>query len=268
LALGECGGEQDALAACMLGAAGGTDGTGDAGDSEDPSDPDDDDDSGGTTSDDDDEDEDDTDGIEEPCDPVLDPACVGCGMQSCGAPDQCCWDGSPMCVVEGACGTNVTASCDGSEDCEGGRCCVSMSVSATGGDVEFAEAACTPGGGSACCTGTPGVAGCAADPSVEACVCAVDDWCCNMEWDPECVALIEQLGCGTCAAGCNLSNGSTGSGYSIHSIACRTSADCAGLTGNFGVPYGSCCTGVGYEVGACVSQTFEAAIVEAGGSCH
>ncbi len=56
-----------------------------------------------------------------------------------------------------------------------------------------------PPGEGRCCeaNGTPG---CDNKP-VEQCVCEADEWCCTNEWDAACSALIEQLGCGHCAAG-------------------------------------------------------------------
>jgi hypothetical protein len=49
-----------------------------------------------------------------------------------------------------------------------------------------------PAGGS-CCEGTGTRVGCD-DQMVTDCVCAVDDYCCNMGWDPYCVA--EAADCG------------------------------------------------------------------------
>lgn len=56
-----------------------------------------------------------------------------------------------------------------------------------------------PGGEGDCCVGHD-TRGCDNKP-VEQCVCASDSWCCESEWDDACAALIEQLGCGHCAAG-------------------------------------------------------------------
>lgn len=52
----------------------------------------------------------------------------------------------------------------------------------------------------ACCE--EGAAGCL-DDAVEACVCAIDPYCCEVEWDAQCVAEVEQFGCGSCGgSGC------------------------------------------------------------------
>lgn len=55
-----------------------------------------------------------------------------------------------------------------------------------------------PAGEGDCCVGHD-TRGCDNKP-VEQCVCASDSWCCESEWDDACAALIEQLGCGHCAA--------------------------------------------------------------------
>ncbi|UCG32460.1 MAG: hypothetical protein JSU68_12435, partial [Phycisphaerales bacterium] len=54
-----------------------------------------------------------------------------------------------------------------------------------------------------CCQTDHG-AGCN-DPDIEACVCAADAYCCNGEWDSDCVATVDNLDCGTCviAGDCN-----------------------------------------------------------------
>jgi hypothetical protein len=266
-ALGECDGPQSELVSCLLGSATGSDdddggdGGEDTGNGE----------TGGdsTTGDDDGDGHGqagDTEDEVEPCDP-LHASCVGCGIESCDAPQECCWDATPTCGDVGACSVSVTSSCDGAEDCPGAQCCVAMLVSGADATVSYGEAACSPAAGSVCCSGTVGMPGCPAEPTVESCVCALDEYCCSVEWDAQCGAQVQEFGCGTCAAGCEFGNASTGSGSSIKSIACRTNADCAGVVGNFGVPYGTCCMGVGFDVGACVSQTYAAEIAGAGGAC-
>jgi hypothetical protein len=197
-----------------------------------------------------------------PCDPLA-ADCVACGEASCG--ETCCWSDAPTCAA--SCEAVPSSTCDGAEDCAGAQCCVEMSVSGTDATVDAGTATCTGEGGSTCCAPTPGVMGCDAEPSVESCVCAIDDYCCTTEWDAQCVAYVEQLSCGTCASGCDVTNGSTGTGSFIRSLACRTSADCAGVVGEFGVPYGMCCAGTNFGVAACVSETYGYAIMDAGGTC-
>jgi hypothetical protein len=103
---------------------------------------------------------------------------------------------------------------------------------------------------------------------VAQCVCAQDDYCCTTEWDAQCVAEVQQFGCGTCGAACAMGNASTGTGSSIKSVACRNKVDCGGLVGEFGVPYSECCRATNFGVGACVSQTYAGAIADSGGSCN
>ena len=44
-----------------------------------------------------------------------------------------------------------------------------------------------------------GAAGCS-DPELSSCVCAEDPWCCDVEWDALCVALVSESGCGECGS--------------------------------------------------------------------
>lgn len=60
---------------------------------------------------------------------------------------------------------------------------------------------CTGGGDHDCCeVGGPGCN----DATVQACVCAQDSYCCETEWDAQCVAEVDSFGCGDCggAGGC------------------------------------------------------------------
>ncbi len=63
-------------------------------------------------------------------------------------------------------------------------------------DLEFRRIGCCTTGAHPCCEA--GAAGCA-DAAVATCVCAIDPFCCQTEWDAQCVAAIIELGCGTCA---------------------------------------------------------------------
>lgn len=265
-ALGECDAQQSDLEACltsMPGSSSGGPGPMDDGDDETTDGPE----TSGSDS------GDDESGSESgpigPCDP-LDAECVGCGDATCDAPLECCWSDAPACEAAGGCVAAPTAACDGAEDCNGGQCCVDLSVSGTDARVNAGAAVCVGGGTdvSPCCNAMPGVAGCAADPDVQTCVCNFDAYCCEVEWDAKCAVSVGQLGCGLCSGtGCQVRAASTGTGWSIDSVACRTSADCAGVVGEFGVPYGMCCSGTNFGVGACVSETYAYAIMDAGGSC-
>lgn len=58
-------------------------------------------------------------------------------------------------------------------------------------------------GSHGCCTvGGPGCN----DPAIEECVCFVDDFCCDTEWDEQCVEEVETFGCASCAGGCGPDN--------------------------------------------------------------
>ncbi len=200
-----------------------------------------------------------------PCD-ATSASCVACGSETCDSPEACCWGDTPSCGASGSCTTKIESSCDGNEDCTGGQCCVSFLVTQDG-SASSGSAVCSAGGGSVCCSGQGGP-GCAGDKTVEACVCAKDDYCCSTDWDLQCADEVSKFGCATCAAGCDLGNASTGTGSSIHSVACRTSKDCAGVTGQFNVPYSECCKATNFGVGACVSQTYAGAITDSGGTCN
>ncbi len=54
----------------------------------------------------------------------------------------------------------------------------------------------TGGGTNDCCSAhdSPGCF----DPAITACVCAVDPFCCNVQWDQLCVDEVTSLGCGSC----------------------------------------------------------------------
>jgi hypothetical protein len=68
---------------------------------------------------------------------------------------------------------------------------------------------------------------------------------------------------------CSPSAGSITNGSSVTSYACRTKADCAGVRGNFGVPYPDCCIPKDYDVGVCLSQTFSGVFAQDyGATCN
>jgi len=67
------------------------------------------------------------------------------------------------------------------------------------GGVPDPDACCHPSAGRGC-----------DDEVIEACVCAEDSFCCSGAWDNDCVALVEEFGCGSCGVG----TGGTGSGGS------------------------------------------------------
>ncbi len=99
-----------------------------------------------------------------------------------------------VCVV----GCVPFAEDDGCPD--GSWCAPDPQQAGLGACVPFSEdnagagEACGPG---ECCVGkvTPG---CEGDPALEACVCALDDYCCDTEWDDVCADLAATA-CGACA---------------------------------------------------------------------
>ncbi len=76
--------------------------------------------------------------------------------------------------------------------CEGGvQCQLDCVQNLTGG-----------GATNSCCEASRwGDVGCC-DANVAACVCALDSWCCSVEWDATCANEVIQFGCGTCPAAC------------------------------------------------------------------
>ncbi|MCH9680277.1 MAG: hypothetical protein K0V04_02495 [Deltaproteobacteria bacterium] len=66
----------------------------------------------------------------------------------------------------------------------------------TGGSDDGSSGSKPGGGTGACCQPQP-TPGCE-DPFVTSCVCAVDDYCCEAEWDALCVDLSEDLECQAC----------------------------------------------------------------------
>ena len=124
-----------------------------------------------------------------------------------------------------------------------------------------------------CCYGTDGTATCGSASSCtttskSACDgnedCAGSGKCCvRMS-----ASSTKASGTSECASSCTLSNGSTGTGSSVSSQACHVKSDCAGVTGQFGVPYSECCRLDGYDVGVCLSQTFAGEFENYGGRCN
>lgn len=65
------------------------------------------------------------------------------------------------------------------------------------------SAGCTdpPAGTQACCTAsTTGAQGCN-DQAIQNCVCLQDPYCCDVEWDAQCVKRVGANGCGRCSGG-------------------------------------------------------------------
>ncbi len=60
--------------------------------------------------------------------------------------------------------------------------------------------------GPACCNVQPGPS--CESPEVAACVCARDAYCCEVQWDGQCVAHVEEMGCGPCDGSGDTADGS------------------------------------------------------------
>lgn len=78
-----------------------------------------------------------------------------------------------------------------------------------------------------CCTpnSTPGCA----DPSASECVCALDDFCCSIEWDHVCVDLLSESGCGDCSAAeecCQVQTGPGCGSESVEACVCDARPEC------------------------------------------
>jgi len=121
-------------------------------------------------------------------------------------------------------------------------------------DFEVRRVGCCATGSHSCCT--PGSPGCS-DSTIGACVCAGDPFCCETEWDIQCVAEVSQFGCGTCAGSAPCLDAYAvdfGTAYAAGSICSRfpslfescegiapsltTSLGCAG-TGNAAMKFGT-----------------------------
>jgi hypothetical protein len=75
-----------------------------------------------------------------------------------------------------------------------------------GGDPGGGSEGGAPGGGDCC---LPAMQPGCADGAVADCVCAQDPFCCEMQWDEQCVANVDAFGCGACG-GADPGGGSEG----------------------------------------------------------
>lgn len=64
--------------------------------------------------------------------------------------------------------------------------------------VSSVAASSSSGGGPGPCCVEDIFPGCFDDFLIEFCVCSIDDYCCAVEWDLQCVDEVEAFGCGTC----------------------------------------------------------------------
>jgi hypothetical protein len=133
------------------------------------------------------------------------------GLVDCADPD--CTDSAPCVGEPESCANGIDDDEDGRTDCLDPDCapdpacqpepeiCDNGADEDGDGQVDCADpdceqhTACRPA--DSCCAvhGTPGCF----DAEVEQCVCAVNAYCCEMEWDSICVAQVGELGCGECS---------------------------------------------------------------------
>jgi hypothetical protein len=124
-------------------------------------------------------------------------ACISCKSDGdCKTPE------APFCEVGG--GECIACKIDGDcKDpnkpfCDGGGC---VGCRNSNDCKDPAKPTCDSQGQCAgkgpCCADSGGVPGCI-DAAVEACVCAQDSYCCEEDWDEQCIAQIAEFKCGTC----------------------------------------------------------------------
>lgn len=105
----------------------------------------------------------------------------------------------PSTVSNGAGGAPTTAGNGGSTDDDGSGSggAPDDPTSGAGGDPDPSSGSGgTPGPQNDCCAASD-AAGCV-DQAVQACVCAEDTFCCDTEWDEQCIAEVDEFGCGVC----------------------------------------------------------------------
>ena len=155
------------------------------------------------------------------CNPITENPCicpVDCpGLCDCG--DGTCGAGEDECNCAADCKDLTAWTCDASWwndgvcDC---NCGIWESC-----DCVFGSC----GGPGNCCDAVHG-AGCDMT-QIQTCVCASDPYCCNVEWDANCVANVETLGCGLCGPTPVCGDGSCTAGED----ACGCPQDCWDSTG-------------------------------------
>jgi len=140
------------------------------------------------------------------CDVVWDQVCVDAiGAYGCGVcpgpymPDDCCTPGEVAGCPDPEISECVCAQdpycCDDHWD----ELCVDEATSYCGGCYgDEGTTGDPPPPGDCCVVG--GGPGCI-DAQVAMCVCAVDQFCCEQQWDGACVGEVDMLGCGACDPG-------------------------------------------------------------------
>jgi hypothetical protein len=155
-----------------------------------------------------------------------------CTAEVCAADDWCCnveWD--ELCVAA------ATVLCaDLCPPCGDGTCDAATESCAS------CAADCGPCPTEVCCPAAPGATGCS-DAPCQAAVCAVDDWCCNVEWDETCATLASQVcdGCIACGDGvCSEGAEDCGACAEDCGVCLAEPGDCCEETEGFGCADSAC----------------------------
>ena len=131
-------------------------------------------------------------------------ACVAAALAAdTGISDDCagCFGTLMGCLVDNCLPECSSGDGEGCDACLDDNCGPAFGVcSGYGSPVEPPADCCQP----------QGQGGCGSDPGLEACVCEADSFCCDVEWDDQCVAEIEGFGCGTCGGGGGCDDGTCG----------------------------------------------------------
>jgi hypothetical protein len=165
------------------------------------------------------------------CSPHAGPSCDDPALATCVCEQEasCCafgWDADCVALAEqcGGCGAGTGTSEGETTGPEPGACCFPLGLPGCPDDpgleacvcavdafccatqwddqcvqtgVRSCGAACGPGDG--CCS-PAALPGCPGDPPLEACVCALDAFCCDVQWDGQCVQTAQS----ECGQGCSL----------------------------------------------------------------
>lgn len=139
------------------------------------------------------------------CSPHAGSGCEDAEVEACVCENDavcCTFDWDALCV--NAARNRCEACGGGAVDDSGSTSGDATTSMGTGsGGTTTATTTDPSGGGEACCEPTGGAAGCPGDPALEACVCALDEYCCMMEWDGLCV----QQATDDCMADCEFGDG-------------------------------------------------------------
>jgi len=183
-------------------------------------------------------------GVGDCCQPKGTPGCEDQAVRNCvcALDPFCCdvaWDSICVNEAQSDCGLSCSgiekcgdSLCTAGEDCQTcpqdcGECCGNAQCQPElGEDCKTCPADCgaCPHEGS-CCMAT-GSVGCK-DPAVEQCVCAMDPFCCNVQWDGICAAEADE--CGSCTGDCCAAHDLPGcDDEGIEACVCKADPYCCG----------------------------------------